>query len=154
MTLPGPAERAAFAARFNDHPGMRHMGVRVDLLAPDVVRAYVDPVLPEHRGGMGTDAVNGAVIAGVFDLAIGLVGHFHALGRQAGTVQLSMHFLRPVTGSRFEVLGRAVRAGRSLIFAAADLLNESGTLCARCEGIVAVREAPVAAPGAEAGVAL
>ena len=132
------AERSAVAARWNEHPGMRYMGVRVDLSAPEVVRTYVDPVQPHHRGGLGTDAVNGAIIAGVFDLTIGLVGHFHTLGRRAGTAQLNMHFLRPVLGDRFEVLGRVVRAGRSLVFATADLHDENGQLCARCDGIFAV----------------
>lgn len=132
------AERSALAAQWNEHPGMRHMGVRVDLSAPDVVRVYVDPVEPAHRGGLGTEAVNGAVIAGAFDLAVGLVGHFNTVGRKSGTAQLNIHFIRPVLGDRFEVLGRLVRAGRSLVFATAELHDENGQLCARCDGIVAV----------------
>ncbi len=107
---------------------------------------------PHHRGGLGTDAVNGAVIAGVFDLAIGLVGHFCNLDRRAGTAQLHIHFLRPVLGERFEVLGRVVRAGRSLVFATADLHDQGGQLCARCDGIVAVAREPAAE--AEEGIAL
>lgn len=146
------AERAALTAQWNDHPGMRHMGVRVDLSAADVVRVYVDPVEPTHRGGLGTDAVNGAVIAGAFDLAIGLVGHFSTLGQRAGTAQLNIHFVRPVLGDRFDVLGRLVRAGRSLVFATAELHDERGQLCARCDGIVAV--AGVAAAEAEERIAL
>ncbi len=146
------AERAALTARWNEHPGMRHMGVRVDLSASDVVRVYVDPVLPEHRGGLGTDAVNGAVIAGAFDLAIGLVGHFCALGRRTGTAQVNIHFVRPVLGDRFEVLGRLVRAGRSLVFATAELHDETGQLCARCDGIVAVTGESTAEAGE--GIAL
>ncbi len=138
------AERAALAARWNEHPGMRHMGVRVDLSAPEVVRVYVDPLQPHHRGGLGTDAVNGAVMAGVFDLTIGLVGHFCTLGQRSGTAQLNMHFIRPVLGDRFEVLGRLVRAGRSLVFATADLHDQTGQLCARCDGIVAVAGKPAA----------
>ena len=138
------AERAALQARWNEHPGMRHMGVRLDLSAPEVVRVYVDPVQAHHRGGLGTDAVNGAVIAGVFDLTIGLLGHFCAIGRRAGTAQLNIHFVRPVRGDRFDVLGRLVRAGSSLVFATADLHDESGQLCARCDGIVAVAREPAA----------
>ena len=49
--------------------------------------------------------MNGAVIAGVFDLTIGLVGHSCAIGRRAGTAQLNIHFVRPVLGDRFDVLG-------------------------------------------------
>ena len=45
---------------------------------------------------------------------------------------------------RFDVLGRLVRAGRSLVFATADLHDESGQLCARCDGIVAVAGEPAA----------
>ncbi len=138
------AERTALAIEWNEHPGMRHMGVRVDLSAPDVVRVYIDPVRPHHRGGLGSEAVNGTVIAGAFDLTIGLVGHFHTLGRRSGTAQLNVHFLRPVLGDRFEVLGRVVRAGRSLVFTAADLHDENGKLCARCDGIVAVAREPAA----------
>ena len=138
------AERAALAVRWNHHRGMRHMGVQVDLSAPHVVRLYVDPIQLHQRGGLGTDAVNGAVIAGVFDLAIGLVGHFCTLGRRAGTAQLNIQFLRPVLGDRFEVLGRLLRAGRSLVFATAELHDEQGQLCARCDGIVAVAGEQVA----------
>ena len=60
------AEREALEAGWNEHPGLRHLGVRVDLSAPDVVRVYVDPVQPHHRGGLGTAAVNGAVMAAAF----------------------------------------------------------------------------------------
>ncbi|MFQ5747817.1 MAG: PaaI family thioesterase [Gemmatimonadota bacterium] len=132
------SERAELTARWNEHPGMRHLGVQVDLSAPEEVRVYVDPVLPFHRGGMGTEAVNGAIISGVFDLAIGLVGHFHTPGKRSGTAQLHIHFLRPVLGDRFGVVARVVRAGRSLVFAEADLHDEEGRLCGRCDGIVAV----------------
>ena len=106
-------EREAMEAGWNEHPGLRHLGVRVDLSAPDVVRVYVDPVQPHHRGGLGTAAVNGAVIAAAFDVTIGLVGHLCHADRRTGTAQLSIHFLQPVVGDRFEILGRLTRAGRS-----------------------------------------
>ena len=133
-----PAEREAITARWNSHPGMKHMGVRLDLSRRECVRVYVDPIREYHRGGLGTDAVNGAIIAGVFDLAVGLIGHLSTPGQRVGTAQLNIHFVQPVRGDRFEVLGRLIRAGRSLVFAAAELLDESGQLCARCDGIVAV----------------
>jgi len=132
------SERVELEGRWNEHPGMRHLGVQVDLSAPETVRVFVDPVLPFHRGGLGTEAVNGAIISGAFDLAIGLVGQFHTLGKRSGTAQLHIHFLRPVLGDRFDVVARVVRAGRSLVFAAADLHDDEGRLCARCDGMVAV----------------
>ena len=105
-----PAELTAFEAEWNDHPGMRHMGARLDLSTPGDVCAVVDPIEPAHRGGLGTEAVNGAVIAGIFDLVIGLCGYLQTVGRRAGVAQLSIQFLRPVLGTRFEVRGRPVRA--------------------------------------------
>lgn len=131
-------ELDAFQAEWNQHPGMRHMGAELDLSTPGVVRAVVDPIQPEHRGGLGTDAVNGAVIAGIFDLVIGLCGYLQTAGRRAGVAQLNIQFLRPVNGSRFEVVGHAVRAGSTLVFSTSELIDERGIVCARCEGIVAV----------------
>lgn len=123
---------------WNAHPGMKHMGWRVDLSSPGLVRAYLDPVLPHHRGGLGTEAVNGAVIAGMFDLVIGLSGYLHTLGRRAGVAQLSIQYLRPVEGDRLQVTGWPTRVGRSLVFASGELRDQRGTVCARCDGIVAV----------------
>ena len=131
-------ERAEMEARWNRHPGLLHLGGRIDLSSPDVVRLAVDPIEPHHRGGRGTKAVNGAIISAAFDFTIGLVGHFSAPGRRVGTAQLNVHFIRPVNGDRFEVLGRVVRAGRSLVFASAELRDQEGQLCATSEGIVSV----------------
>lgn len=140
-----PTELEEFAVEWNEHPGMRHMGARLDLSTPGLVRTVVDPILPEHRGGLGTEAVNGAMIAGLFDLVIGLSGYLQTAGRRAGVAQLSIQFLRPVLGDRFEVIGRPVRAGKTLVFATAELIDERGVPCARCDGIVAVAGGDVGA---------
>jgi uncharacterized protein (TIGR00369 family) len=139
----GAAERQTVAERWNAHHAMRYVGAAVDLSDPAVVRLIVDPVQPHHRGGLGTDAVNGVVMAGVFDLAIGLVGHFAGLRRRVGTVHLNIQHMRPVQGDRFEVRGKLVRGGRTLIFASAELFDQDGRVCARCDGMAAVvGEAP------------
>jgi uncharacterized protein (TIGR00369 family) len=135
---PSEPERAEFERLWNVHPGMRHMGCRVDLATPGQVRCIVDPIRPEHRGGLGTDAVNGAIIAGVFDLIIGLAGYVHTRGRRAGVAQLSIQFLRPVLGDRFSAVARPARVGTNLVFSSAELMDERGVVCARCDGIVAV----------------
>ena len=46
--------------------------------------------------------------------------------------------MRPVLGDRFEVRGRLVRAGRTLTFASAELFDQDGRVCARCDGMTAV----------------
>jgi len=131
-------ERGEFEAWWNGHAGMKHMGARVDLSAPGEVRCVVDPIEPHHRGGLGTEAVNGAVIAGLFDLAIGMSAYVHTRGRRAGVAQLSIQFLRPVLGARFETVSRVTRVGTNIVFAAAELLDDRGVVCARGDGIVAV----------------
>lgn len=133
-----PDERSRLEETWNAHHAMRYLGARVDLSDPDVVRLVVDPVETYHRGGLGTDAVNGVVMSGAFDLTIGLVAHFAALQRRVGTVQLSIQYIRPVHGDRFEVLGRLVRRGRTLVFATAELRDDHEIVCGRCDGMAAV----------------
>src|SRR5438046_2831297 len=125
---PSPIERAEFERRWNEHPGMSWMGARVDLGTEGLVRCVVDPIRPHHRGGLGTDAVNGAVIAGIFDLVIGLSGYVHTRGRRAGVAQLSIQFLRPVLGARLEAIARPARAGINLVFSTAEVYDERGVV--------------------------
>ncbi len=132
------AQRSELAAQWNQHPGMKHMGAVVDLSIAGMVRATIDPLRPHHRGGLGTDAVNGGIIAGMFDLVIGLAGYLHTLGRRAGVAQLNIQFLRPVEGDRLQVTGWPTRVGHNLVFAAAELRDQNGRVCAVCSGMVAV----------------
>jgi acyl-coenzyme A thioesterase PaaI-like protein len=124
--------------RLNQHPGISRMGIRLDFSTPGQVRADVDPIEPHHRGGMGTPAVNGPTIAGVFDLVTGFTGYLQALGKRVGVAQLHIHYLRPVLGNRFHVIGKPTRVGRSLVFVASELFDQEDAVCARSEGIVAL----------------
>jgi acyl-coenzyme A thioesterase PaaI-like protein len=124
--------------RLNQHPGISRMGIRLDFSTPGAVRADVDPIEPHHRGGMGTPAVNGPTIAGVFDLVTGFTGYLQALGKRVGVAQLHIHYLRPVLGDRFHVIGKPAHVGHSLVFVASELFDEAGVVCARSDGIVAL----------------
>ena len=133
--------RAELNARWNAHPGVRRIGVTLDIVSRDELRAIVDPIAPHHRGGMGTPAVNGPTIAAVFDLVIGLTGSIQALGKRVGVAQLNIDFLRPVMGNRFEVVGRPDKVGKSIVFVASELLDEDGSVCAKASGLVSVSQA-------------
>lgn len=128
----------ALAQGWNDSPPMQRLGARLDFDRVDRVRAVLDPVTPYHRGGMGTDAVNGVVLAGLFDLAIGTVGWLTRPDARSATVSLAMTFLRPTRGDRVVVEARLLRAGTNLTFAAAEIFDGSGQVTARCDGTVAV----------------
>jgi len=126
------------AAQWNDSEPMRRLGARLEFDRVDRVRAVIDPVMPYHRGGMGTDAVNGAVLAGLFDLVIGTVGWLTRPDTRSATVTLAMTFLRPTRGDRISAEGRLLRGGTNLIFASAEILGGDGEPTARCDGTCAV----------------
>lgn len=128
----------ALAQTWNNSPPMRQLGARLEFNRIDRVRAVLDPVQPFHRGGMGTDALNGAVLAGLFDLAIGTVGWLTRPETRSGTVSLSMLFFKPTRGDRVAVEGRLLRSGMNLIFATAEIFDGNGEVTARCDGTVAV----------------
>ncbi len=128
----------ALAKVWNDSPPMRRLGARLEFERVDRVRAVLDPVMPYHCGGMGTDAVNGPVLAGLFDLVIGTVGWLSRPDSRSATVSLAMTFLRPTRGDRIVVEARLLRAGTNLTFAAAEIFDGSGEITARCDGTVAV----------------
>ena len=126
------------AATWNSSPPMRQLGARLDFQRVDRVRAVLDPVMPFHRGGMGTDAVNGAVLAGLFDLVIGTVGWLTRPDSRSATVNLAMTFFRPTRGDRVTAEAQVIKAGLHLVFAAAEITDGSGVVTARCDGTCAV----------------
>jgi len=128
----------ALGATWNSSEAMQRLGVRLDFERLDRVRAVIDPVQPFHRGGMGTEAVNGAVLAGLFDLAIGTVGWLTRPEGRSATVSLAMTFFRPTRGDRITVEARLLRSGTTLTFATAEILDGGGEVTARCDGTVAV----------------
>ena len=128
----------ALGEMWNASPPMKHFGARLEFTRIDRVRAVIDPVQPFHRGGMATEAVNGVVLAGLFDLVIGTVGWLTRPDARTATVTLAMSFFKPTRGDRVVAEGRLIRAGLNLIFAAAEISNGAGEVSARCEGTCAV----------------
>jgi acyl-coenzyme A thioesterase PaaI-like protein len=128
----------ALADVWNQGPPMKHFGARLEFTRVDRVRAVVDPVLPFHRGGMGTEAVNGVVLAGLFDLVIGTVGWLTRPETRSATVSLSMTFFKATRGERVVAEARLVRAVMNLVFAAAEIFDSAGEVTARCDGTCAI----------------
>jgi acyl-coenzyme A thioesterase PaaI-like protein len=135
------AERGRWQERMNALPGMLLMGARVDLSDGAVVRLTLASVGEQHLGGLGTRAVNGAVIAGMFDAALGVAGTLQFPGQRAGTIELAIKLMRPAFEAPLEVLGVAVRRTAHLAFTEAEL-HAGGRRCASASGIVAVASSP------------
>jgi uncharacterized protein (TIGR00369 family) len=128
----------ALADLWNASASMRHFGARLEFTRVDRVRAVIDPVRDVHRGGMGTEAVNGVVLAGLFDLVIGTVGWLTRPDTRSATVNLAMSFFRPTRGDRVVAEARLIRAGLNLIFAAAEIFDGEDRVSARCDGTCAI----------------
>jgi acyl-coenzyme A thioesterase PaaI-like protein len=142
---PTEEELEALARLWNESQILRHLGLRIRFEAHRVL-VDLPEVRAEHRGGLGTSAVNGLVLAGMFDLALGstvVLVHPH---RRSATVQLSMSFERPVFGTSARCEAVIDRRGQRTLFASGRILDERGEVCARCQAVVAVSRQPADGP--------
>lgn len=132
---PTPEQLRRYAEQFNQSLSMRHFGARVSF--PSADRAQVElEIRPEHRGGLGSDAVNGGVLAAMFDLVVGVAPALVDPTRRTATMQLSMSFMQPVRGSRLRAVSQIDRAGGQVLFVSAAIYDEQERPCARCQGVV------------------
>lgn len=81
-------------------------------------------------------SLQGGVIATLLDAACGYAGLRTAddTTANAATVMLTISYVRKVDHGRVRALGRVVSHGRSLFFAAADLVTDDGSLVATAQG--------------------
>lgn len=147
--MPTTEALARYADGFNKSLSLRWYGITLEFPSADRVRATL-PVRPEHRGGLGTEAVNGAILASLFDLVIGCTGALVDPARRSATMQLSMSFVAPAQGDVMIAEGWLDRAGKATLFASAEIRNERGETCARCTGVVKHASIPWAREGTPA----
>lgn len=136
LPIPMSAEqRQAWQDRFNAIPGMSYLGCTLDISDEHVVAVHLPEVEAHHQGGLGTDAVNGAVLAGFFDCALGVAGVIQFPGQRAGTVELSIKFLRPTRGDSLTAYAVALKRTKNLCFVESELYC-GHRLCAVATGMV------------------
>jgi uncharacterized protein (TIGR00369 family) len=139
MTAPSPPslERLAeHAQRMNQHPSLAAFGVR--LFFPDASRLRIEvSAIPESmRGGLGDDAVvNGGALSALCDLMIGSTSFLVDLAVRSATVQLSIRFERPLRGATIHGEARVDHATARTVFASAEISDEQGNVCVRCQGM-------------------
>jgi uncharacterized protein (TIGR00369 family) len=136
--LPSPELLAQYAKEFSQSHSLRHFGLQVSFPSPERVRITLGEVRPEHQGGLGSEAVNGGVMAAMFDLAIGCAPALVDPTRRTATMQLSMTFMKPVRGRSIHAEAWVDSAGLNTLFATAVIYDEQGNACARCQGVVKV----------------
>ncbi len=89
----------------------------------------------DHRDDLGTDAVNGAVLAGFFDCAPRVAGRLQFPDQRAGTVELSIKFIRPTRGDSLTAQAGARKRADNLAFVESGLYC-ANRLCAVATGMV------------------
>jgi acyl-coenzyme A thioesterase PaaI-like protein len=85
---------------FNESAQLKQMHIRVDLSNPANPIVLIDQVSEIHQGGIGTEAVNGAVIALLVDLAIGLLGIQHFAEGMTATSNLNINYVKPLIATK------------------------------------------------------
>jgi uncharacterized protein (TIGR00369 family) len=85
---------------------------------------------PCHLNPIGT--LHGGVLSTIADTAMGIAhGSLLGEGESSTTVDLTVHFLRPVTNGKLRAIARVVKHGRTLTLLEADVLDEDAKLVAR-----------------------
>jgi uncharacterized protein (TIGR00369 family) len=112
----------------NTVPFAKLLGIELEELRPGSATLGLD-IRTELKQNNGV--VHGGAIASLIDTATAFA--IIALlpeGEQATTVDLTISYLRPLTAGRARANARVVRAGRRIIVAAAELVDDKGTLAA------------------------
>jgi len=141
--LPPREAQERYARTFNTSLIAASLSATLSFPEPgDRVLVRIDPVLPLHRGGMGTDAINGGMLAAMFDFVIGMTPALVDPTRRTATMQLNITFEQPVRGDWFTVEGRIDRAGGSTIYSSGVVKDSRGEVCSRCSGMVKISKQP------------
>ena len=109
-------------------PFLHLLGIEVESVAPGTATLVV-PVRQELMRNDGI--VHGGVMASLIDSAfafaiIPILGD----GERTVTVDLTIHYLRPLSSGVAKATARIVRAGRRVITVSADLFDENEKLAA------------------------
>jgi uncharacterized protein (TIGR00369 family) len=90
-----------------------------------------------HRNVQGL--AHGGVLATLADAAMGLsVRSALEPGRRHVTIEMGVHYLRPVSEGTITASGRAIRVGREIAYAEATVTDAAGRDVARASGTYSV----------------
>lgn len=98
----------------------------------------VMPVAPHHRGGGGTDAVNGGIGAYLFDGVLGAAVRSTWDEGVAGqvTMTLTIQYLRPlIVADTVVATARVTHRGRASVYVEGQIKNDQGEVAMTALGI-------------------
>ncbi|MEO6398841.1 MAG: PaaI family thioesterase [Tepidiformaceae bacterium] len=148
-TLPGVQSEAARSSidfprdkrEFDEFPLHEALGLTLVELREGVSRVC----LTTNRvtlGGVG-GSVHGGILAAMVDIAMleALVPLLRAGETTAGTVDLSITYLRPALGAQIFAEATVLRKGRTTVVTEISISDSEGRLCAKGRTIYALRQA-------------
>ena len=109
-------------------PFLKHLGIEVESVGVGTATL----LLPMREEIMRNDGiVHGGAVASVIDSAFAFaITPLLAENERTVTVDLTIHYLRPLGGGTARTIARVVRAGRRVITVSAELFDENGKLAA------------------------
>lgn len=138
MAEPDPID--ALRAAVADSAFYRWSGMTLEDVRTGAVTLGLD--LEEHHVNI-QGLAHGGVLATLADAAMGLsVRSAVGPGRRHVTVEMGVHYLRPVHRGTIVARGRAVRVGREIAYAEAEIADERGRTVARATGTYSVSRPP------------
>jgi len=109
-------------------PFLQHLGIEVEAVGPGTSTLLL-PVREELSRNDGI--IHGGAVASVIDSAFAFaIIPLLAENERTVTVDLTIHYLRPLSGGVAKASARVVRAGRRVITVSADLFDENEKLAA------------------------
>lgn len=133
---PTPEQLSRYANEFNKSASLKAFGIRLEII-PEKVIAHIDEVQPWHQGGLGSaSALNGGVLAALFDLVLGCTPALIDPTRRCATIQLSMTFERPSIGKKIRAEAWIDSGGESTVFSSARIIRDDGEVTANARGVV------------------
>ena len=122
---------------FNRSVQLQHLGATIDMSEPQAPKAFINDLKDIHAGGIGSEAVNGGVIASLADLALGLLGLLHYKEGMTATAQLTVHYLKPFRSKSISAEAHTQQVVGNRIFGTVELKNDKGDVCAIAYGALA-----------------
>lgn len=135
-----PAPLLADAKAWDQTPFFHWMGMRVIEAADGRGRLVLD-VQDHHRGGGGTVAVNGGVLAYMLDAVVGVAVHSSNPADTVGQVTLSLNveYLAPMmVATQVIGEGEVVRRGGSMAFVDGRLYADDGSVACRAHAVLRI----------------
>ena len=122
------AQRQRIARALETVPFAKLLGIKLDSVEPGhaVLSMEVRPELKQNNG-----IVHGGAIAALIDSAMAFaIIPLLAEKERTTTVDLTIHYMRPLTTGISRASARVVRAGRRVITVSAELFNHEDKLAA------------------------